>query len=219
MLAVEIGSIDPVEKPRDLVPQGKTGFKPKLAAEAGHQSTLSRDEIGVNGASLYHHFRNKEEILQGVRLLVMRKSHIGEPADESESWQEFVRRAVVGYCQVLLDHPNVAPLMGPTALLRPFSLVVRDRAAAKLLAQGVPAELVLPIIDSMETLAYGSAILNRGPLSTRQRLDIQPSDDVPALEHVVEAAPHPPEFFLRLQLDALLDGWTAQIARYEKADD
>ena len=48
--------------------------------------------------------------------------------------------------------------MPPTMFGRPLGLVFRDRVAAKLLQQGVPAKLTIPIIDSMETIAYASAV-------------------------------------------------------------
>jgi len=166
-------------------------------------------ELGVDGTSLYHHFADKEAILHGVRLLVLQESHVGEPPAASESWQQYLTRTTTGYRTSLLRHPNAAPLLAPTLLLRPFSLVFRDRVASKLAGEGVPARLVFPIIDSAETLAYASALLNPAQKSARERMTILPDDGVPALERAVAASPRSPSVVFDLQLQALVEGWSA----------
>ena len=168
-------------------------------------------ELGVDGTSLYHHFTDKDAILQGVRLLALRESHVGDPPVASESWQEYVRRMTTGYRASLLRHPNAAPLLAPTLLLRPYSLVFRDRVASKLAAEGVPAKLVFPIIDSVETLAYASALLNPDQQSAKARIAIGPDDHVPALARAVGASPRSPNTVFDLQLKALVEGWTAML--------
>jgi AcrR family transcriptional regulator len=168
-------------------------------------------ELGVDGTSLYHHFADKEAILHGVRLRILQESRVGEPAHPSEPWQDYVRRTTSGYRRSLLRHPNAAPLLAPTLLLRPFGLRFRDRVAAKLLDDGVPAALVLPIIDSVETLAYASALLNPSQEAAKSRVTIRPADEVPALELAVRAAPASANKLFALQLRAIIDGWTAVI--------
>ena len=170
-------------------------------------------ELGVDGTSLYHHFADKEAIVHGVRLRILQEGHVGEPRDRYETWQDYVRRTTAGYRRSLLRHPNAAPLLAPTELLRPFSLRLRDRVAAKLLEDGVPDALVYPIIDSVETLAYASALLNPLQEGAKVRLTILPEDDVPALERAVSAAPPSPGKVFLLQLQAVIDGWTALLER------
>jgi TetR/AcrR family transcriptional regulator, tetracycline repressor protein len=168
-------------------------------------------DLGIDGTSLYHHFVDKEAILHGVRLLVLQEDNVGEPAAASESWQDYVRRTTIGYRKSLLRHPNAAPLLAPTLLLRPFSLVFRDRVASKLEDEGVPTVLVFPIIDSVETLAYASALLNPGQKSVKARIAIMRDDHVPALENAVSASPRSPDTIFELQLEALIAGWTAMM--------
>lgn len=170
-------------------------------------------QLGIDGTSLYHHFADKEAILHGVRILVLQEDHVGEPSTASESWQDYVRRMATGYRRSLLRHPNAAPLLEPTLLIRPFSLVFRDRVASKLADEGVPATLVLPIIDSVETLAYASALLNPEQQSAQARIAIEPEDHVPALARAVSAAPRSPKRVFDLQLDALVEGWTIIVDR------
>jgi AcrR family transcriptional regulator len=167
--------------------------------------------LGVNGASLYHHFADKDAILDGVRLRVFSESGTAEPPRPHETWQEYVRRTTSRYRAALLRHPHTAPLMAPTVLLRPFSLAVRDQVAAKLLDDGVPATHVLAIIDSMEMLAYSSALLNPTQDGPRERMPIRTEDDVPALDLAVRKAPRSAAKVFDRQLDALIAGWTALV--------
>jgi AcrR family transcriptional regulator len=167
--------------------------------------------LGVNGASLYHHFDDKDAILQGVRLRVFNGSRAAEPPAADDSWQDYLRRTTTRYRAALLSHPHAAPLMAPTVLLRPFSLVVRDQVADKLLTSAVPSDLVLAMIDSMEMLAYSSALLNPRQETPQQRLPIQVDDAVPALTLARAKAPRTPDELFALQLRALIAGWAALV--------
>jgi TetR/AcrR family tetracycline transcriptional repressor len=114
-------------------------------------------ELGVNGASLYHHFSDKEEILDGVRRLVLQRLRV--PKQKDIAWQDFTIAAAKAFRKALLRHPNTAPLMVPQPG-RPLGLTMRDFAAEIVERAGVPEHLVYPIIDSTETLAFGAALIN-----------------------------------------------------------
>lgn len=169
------------------------------------------EKLGIHGASLYHHFRGKESILHGVRMRIMRDARITGRPIEDESWQECIRRVTLAYHGALLLHPNAAPLMAPSNLLRPYSLLIRDHVAAKLLAEGVPRSLAFAIIDSVETLAYASALLNPSRQRPQDRLPVRASDNVPSLSRSLRHAPRTSAKLFRIQLDALLTGWTALV--------
>jgi AcrR family transcriptional regulator len=68
--------------------------------------------LGVNVASLYHHFKDKDE-LHGVRLLMLRKARVVLPASKNATWQEYVAKSATRYRQALLAYPNAVPLMMP----------------------------------------------------------------------------------------------------------
>ena len=163
--------------------------------------------LGVNPASLYHHFTGKPAILHLVCLQVMREGRVGERARVDQTWQAYLRRTAHGYRDGLLRHPNVAPLMAPTVLLRPFSLLHRERVAEKLHESAVPDRYIHPIIDSVEILAYGSALLNPQQQASDERLPIRPDDHVPALARAVAEAPRSAQEVFSTQLDALIEGW------------
>ena len=167
-------------------------------------------ELGVNGASLYYHFEDKDSILHGVRFLVMKEGEVGFLPPENATWQEYLTASITRYRLALLRHPNATPLMRPT-MIRSWGLRVRDRVAQKLLEGGVPPKYAYPIMDSLETLAYGSALLNSERLDPRSHLSLQPSDDVPYLVRTARATYQSADRLFRMELDAYLLGWTAVV--------
>lgn len=167
-------------------------------------------ELGVHGASLYHHFEDKEEILRGVQLLVLREGRVTPPVSKTATWQEFVTLSVTRYRAALLRHPNTAPLMRPQ-VVRPVGLPLRDHLLERMLAEGVPAKFAHAIFDSAETLAYGAALLNPQQLGPRDRFPLQRSDGFRHLSRAIRSAPANAERLFKLELRALIAGWTALI--------
>ncbi len=170
------------------------------------------DELGVNGASLYHHFKDKDEILDGVRRLVLRESGVLATGSKPLTWREYAARSVARYRAALLKHPNIAPLMAP-GMMRPLGIAGRESMIETMLDAGVPLALTYPIIDSIETLAFGSALLNPEQARPRDRFKVDNAESYPQLDRALRTAPTSADRLFRLQLDALLDGWTAQIAQ------
>lgn len=168
-------------------------------------------ELGVNGASLYHHFADKDEILHGVRLLVLREGRVVSPAWK-DTWQEQLTTSVSRYREALLRHPNTAPLMLPQAV-RPTGLVLRERIIDKMLSEGVPMRYAYAIMDSAETLAFGSALKNPQKLAPREHVNLDGRTDLPTTERASRSAPRTAKALFVLELGALIEGWTTLIER------
>lgn len=141
-------------------------------------------ELGVNPSSLYHHFHDKDEILNGVCRLVLDEARVVAPLRAAASWQDYVKKSVARFRRALMSHPNVAPLMTPNGPLGGFDDSIVHRGEVVLDEQGVPDEYIHPIIESINALAFGSAMLN----------------------------PSPDRSF-EMQIDALLEGWTVTLER------
>jgi hypothetical protein len=62
-----------------------------------------------------------------------------------------------GYRKVLLAHPALVPVLARRHPLRIGLREVNDTASL-LAVQGVPAELVMPLMESLEAIALGSVI-------------------------------------------------------------
>lgn len=173
-------------------------------------------ELGVNGASLYHHFADKDEILRGVRLLVLKESRV-VPTTWSATWQEHLTTSMVRYREALLRHPNAAPLMLPQAV-RPTSLSLAERIITNMTAEGVPLRYAYAIIDSAETLAFGSVMRNPQKRPPREQVDLGGRKDLPNTERAGRLAPRTAKALFLLQLGVLIDGWVERIER-EQAEE
>jgi AcrR family transcriptional regulator len=173
-------------------------------------------ELGVNGASLYHHFKDKDEILDGARRLVIREARVQANHLDSMGWREIATRSVERYRRALLRHPNIAPLMAP-GMIRPMAIIGRDFIIGKMLEAGVPIRLAYPIIDSVETLAFGSAVLNPSQMRPKDRFGEATIESAPNLTKAMRATASTAERMFRIELDALLDGWEMLVAQHEQA--
>jgi AcrR family transcriptional regulator len=113
------------------------------------------DVLGVKGASLYHHFKDKDEILDGVAGLAL--ADLRPPEDESLPWVDWLLQMTRRYRDALLVHPNLLPLILGRHNRRAGEAVY-DYAARKLTAVGIPDAYRLPLIDSLEAYATGGVL-------------------------------------------------------------
>ncbi|HZE48001.1 MAG TPA: helix-turn-helix domain-containing protein [Jatrophihabitantaceae bacterium] len=113
------------------------------------------DELGVNGASLYHHFANKEEIVVGAAELAL--ADVRTPETTDEDWRTWLPRNAWLLRQAVLDHPELVPVIVRKGELG-MGAEMMDSSAARLVDEGVPIGAVVPLLDALEILAIGSAI-------------------------------------------------------------
>jgi TetR/AcrR family tetracycline transcriptional repressor len=137
------------------------------------------EAINVNGASLYHHFKNKEDILVGVAQLAL--ADVTSPRSENESWRVWLPMNTYRTRQALVAHPNLIPVM-----LRRGRLGIGARevesSIKRLEEEGVPIEAVLPLMQSLELLAIVSAMQEVG------HDDWAPQDAEPAVLTAIKRA-------------------------------
>lgn len=169
-------------------------------------------ELGVNGASLYHHFKDKEAILDGVRALVLKESGAILRGSKSATWQDYVTKSIDRYRTALLRHPNAAPLMTPLRMSVDSQTRV-DYVMGKMVEDGVPEHLTYAIIDSVENLAFGSAVTNPLRQHPNERLEDPTSEAAPNLKASIRSGYADADKLFRLELEALLQGWTTLIER------
>ena len=108
----------------------------ELADEQGIESLSMRrlaQRLGVEAMSLYHHVRNKQDLLGGMLDLVY--AEVEPPSDEGD-WRPAMRRSAVSFHHALLRHPwacglLVSPSIGPSpARLRHMDQVLGALRAA-----------------------------------------------------------------------------------------
>jgi TetR/AcrR family tetracycline transcriptional repressor len=163
-------------------------------------------ELNINGASLYHHFANKDEILAGVAALAL--EDVRTPTGRSEDWREWLLRNFEAYRHVLLAHPSLVPV-----LLRrhPLRIGLREHnATASLLAvQGVPADLVMPLVESLEAIALGSVLYSSAVENDPQSGDWR--DDYPHLYYLASQVGLGPDETFQVVCKSVIDAF-ARIA-------
>jgi TetR/AcrR family tetracycline transcriptional repressor len=158
------------------------------------------DRLGVASASLYHHFHNKEELLQAVCSLIF--IEIPVPDERIEEWTDFVARTAFKTRQIMLRHPNALPLM---ARFTPRQVVphIYERFGNLLLKRGVPVDMISVTLTAFDTLVIGSATvkLARGDQKVGKP-DAQPG----SLADWERANPRSEEEVFQLMCRALGDG-------------
>ncbi|GAB2857897.1 hypothetical protein GCM10022221_66890 [Actinocorallia aurea] len=112
--------------------------------------------LNVRAPSLYHHFADKSAILAAVSAAVVAETVVPRKP-EPERWVEWFVQLSLNLRRAVLRHRNVAPLL----LAYPPRDMLTDLyedAARYLAACGVPAEVHVQILDSMDTLTLGACI-------------------------------------------------------------
>jgi AcrR family transcriptional regulator len=112
--------------------------------------------LGVNGASLYHHFENKEAIEVAVAEYVLDTQRL--PSRPDDDWRTSLVRAQVAYRDALLRHPNALPLLlrlPEEATTQTYFESLVDGARQ----DGVTTDAMVRIVGGLQALAIGSAIV------------------------------------------------------------
>ena len=113
------------------------------------------EELGVNGASLYHHFQNNDEILNGAARLAL--GEVRTPDARDEDWRVWMARNASRLREALLAHPGLIPIVvrrGPLGI----GTDMLESSAALLEAQGLRRGAILPLLEALELFAVSSAM-------------------------------------------------------------
>jgi TetR/AcrR family transcriptional regulator, tetracycline repressor protein len=167
------------------------------------------DALGVKGASLYHHFKDKDEILDGVAAIAL--SELRPPADESLDWIDWLLQVARSYRQALLAHPNLLPLVLGRHNRRAGSAVY-DYAAMKLTAAGIPPAYQLTLINSLEAYATGAVLYGLTAPAGAWEASLPP-DGCEHLRLALQSDALDDDTRFELGCRALLEGLAAQVGR------
>jgi len=111
-------------------------------------------ELNVQGISLYHHFKSKEEILAGTCQLAL--AEVRTPTSSDLPWREWLLENALRYRKALDAHPNLTPVLMRRHPLR-IGLSEHNATAGLLAVQGVPPDAIMPLMEALEEIALGSA--------------------------------------------------------------
>lgn len=134
----------------------------QLIDEEGLDSLSIRrlaQKLQVNGASFYHHFENKDEIVVGAAKLALEEVRV--PQGHEEPWEVWLLRNARRLREALIAHPDLAPIMLHRDTLG-IGTSRLDATVTLLESEGVPTSAIAPMLEALETYAIGSALLHIG---------------------------------------------------------
>lgn len=165
-------------------------------------------KLEVKAPSLYHHFRDKSEVLAEIARQIMLDAD--EPRRlPSDDWQEAVVSLSISARRSILRHPNAAPLL---LLYPPRHQVLSgyERTLRKFEKKGVPPELRMLISIGLDNILMGSALT--AAYARSRDLPPFPVYDpaaFPSLAAAVKANPFDEEQMFVATVRAFLAGVTA----------
>lgn len=164
-------------------------------------------ELGVQGPSLYNHFATKADIVDAVADAVVEQVDLS--AFDEHDWPEALRRWATSYRQVLIEHPNVVPVLAHGPGRRPASLAMADRVYGALTDAGWPPARATHIGALLRYLVTGSAL---GSFALGFEADPELYERYPHLRGATQLAAHHEavdEGAFALGLDLLISGLVA----------
>jgi AcrR family transcriptional regulator len=143
----------------------------KLADQGGLGSLSMRklgQELGVEAMALYHHFSNKDEVIDGIVDIVF--SEIELPTDGT-GWKAAMRRRAISLRDVLLRHRWAINLMESRRNAGPANLRHHDAVIGNLRAAGFESGMVARAYSLLDSYIYGFAL-------TKMNLPFDASEEV-----------------------------------------
>ncbi|MDF3339464.1 helix-turn-helix domain containing protein [Mycolicibacterium septicum] len=130
-----------------------------IGAEGLDAFTMPRlaEEFGIRVPSLYHHFRDRDDVLLAVVRYVAGTAVATSAVVPGPDWPDFFVTLAVNFRRSFLLHTNTAPLL---LRYRPRDLLPGgyEAAATFLKRSEVPVALHIRILDGMETLLIGATL-------------------------------------------------------------
>jgi TetR/AcrR family tetracycline transcriptional repressor len=116
------------------------------------------DELGIRTPSLYHHFKDRAELLAEVARTVVRETEIPARRADAE-WMEYFIALSVDFRRTLLRHPNTTPVL--LQFLPRDVLTSRYEHSAAILAEttNLPLSSHILVLDGLERLVLGNALV------------------------------------------------------------
>jgi AcrR family transcriptional regulator len=156
----------------------------RRADEGGIEALSMRklgQEVGVEAMALYHHFANKDDLIDSMVDLVF--GEIGLPPSGG-NWQNAMRQRAIAVRDALLRHPWAIGLMESRRRPGPANLRHHDAVIGSLRAGGFDIAMAAHAYSLLDSYIYGFAL-------TKMNLPFETSDDVAKVaQSMLEPFPH-----------------------------
>lgn len=151
------------------------------------------EELGVEAMALYHHFANKDDLVDGMVDLVF--SEI-EPTANGPDWRTAMRRRAISVRDALLRHRWAIGLMESRRTPGPANLRHHDAVIGSLRAGGFDIAMAAHAYSLLDSYIYGFAL-------TKMNLPFRSSEEVGEVAQTM-LAPFPVDEYPHL-LEILTD--------------
>jgi AcrR family transcriptional regulator len=133
-----------------------------IADEAGIQALTMRrlaEEVGAEAMSLYYHFANKEEVLDGVVEVIVEElndvvGRVDVPSAGAD-WKKAVRARILAAREVLLRHPWAPRLFETRAAMSPAVVRYHDALVGLMRDGGFSFDLCHHALHALGSRAMG----------------------------------------------------------------
>jgi AcrR family transcriptional regulator len=190
----------------------------KLADKDGLSALSMRKlgaELGVEAMALYHHFPNKDAVLDGMVEELAAATPV--PELNHRNWQDRLRAYTRSQLDNLAAHPNLVPLILSRPAVTERNLQMMERLLESLGKAGFRPGRALDIVYALNALILVHAALGAGIGDTpgphgdagqNSRLADLPADTYPLLTKAARASTNRgPTARFEFTLDALLAGF------------
>lgn len=140
-------------------------------------------ELGVKSPALYWHFRNKQELLDGMADAITWAAGMGPPR-EGESWQDYLLRRTRAYRQSVLSHRDGARLVSNARRLEARTIRMFDTELTALVDGGFTPLLALHTITALAHYVIGFVLQEQAAPREDQT---QPADPMAELAELLDA--------------------------------
>lgn len=124
-------------------------------------------ELGVTPMAIYRHFRNKEEVIDGILDRFTREAAITSHGTDARDWHQWLRRTFVAMHAALTEVPGVLPFVAASEHWR-FGEAARatlDEALAVLSDAGFSRRTAVEVYMTCLAMTVGWATLAGGVAS------------------------------------------------------
>jgi AcrR family transcriptional regulator len=166
-------------------------------ADQGGIASLSMrklgQELGVEAMALYHHFANKDDLVDGMVDLVFGEIEL---PPSTHDWRTAMRQRAIGVRDALLRHRWAVGLMESRRRPGPANLRHHDAVIGSLRAGGFDIGMAAHAYSVLDSYIYGFAL-------TKMNLPFETSDDVADVAQSM-LQPFPPDEYPHM-LEILTD--------------
>lgn len=158
-------------------------------------------DLGVRGASIYHHFAGKDEILGAIVEQINGAIDLG---DAGPGWETALTSYAYQLRALLVQHPHVVEVLALRPVTSDAGLRIYEHLISTLQASGWSLSFSRDVTLAVESLVYGAALMASAPdlvLSDAQHARY------PTLSAYLGEPPHePPDDGFEAGFRALLEG-------------